>query len=87
MKYHHLTTDARCQIYALKSMGKKQNEIAKHLGVSAPTICRELKRNAGKKGYRYKLADAKAINKGSSIHLTLFVTLKCVNKATCQMNT
>ena len=63
MKYHHLTTDERCKIYTLKSTGKKQNEIAKYLNVSASTICRELKRNRGKKGYRYKLADAKAIER------------------------
>jgi IS30 family transposase len=57
MGYHHLTTDERSQIYILKSTGKNQNEIARLLGVSAPTICRELKRNAGQKGYRYKQAD------------------------------
>ena len=60
MKYHQLTTEERSQIYALKSTGKKQNEIAQHLGMSASTICRELQRNAGKKGYRYKQANAKA---------------------------
>ncbi len=66
MGYHHLTTDARSQIYILKSIGKKQNEISKLLGISAPTICRELKRNAGKKGYRYKQADKKAIERRSN---------------------
>ncbi len=60
MKYHQLTTDERSQIYALKSMGMKQNDIAKHLEVSASTICRELERNSGRKGYRYKQANEKA---------------------------
>jgi len=60
MGYHHLTTDERCQIYALKSTGKPQNQIAKHLGISESTICRELKRNSGKKGYRHKQASEKA---------------------------
>jgi len=60
MGYHHLTTDERCQIYALMSTGSMQKEIAKHLGVSEPTISRELKRNSGQKGYRYKQASEKA---------------------------
>ena len=60
MGYHHLTTDERCQIYALKSTGSLQKEIARHLGVSEPTISRELKRNSGQKGYRHKQASEKA---------------------------
>ena len=63
MGYHHLATEERCQIYALKSTGKTQKEIAEHLGVSAPTISRELKRNSGERGYRYRQADEKAINR------------------------
>jgi transposase, IS30 family len=61
--YKHLTTEARCQIYAFKSTGSTQKKIAEHIGVSAATICRELKRNSGKKGYRYKQADEKAIKR------------------------
>lgn len=60
MKYHHLTTVASSQIYALLSTGLTQKAIAEHLGVSPSTISRELKRNAGKKGYRYKQASEKA---------------------------
>ena len=55
--YHHLTRDQRCQIYALKAIkfkgGIPQAEIAREVGVSASTVSRELKRNGGKKGYRY----------------------------------
>ena len=37
----------------LKKVGKNQKEIAELLvGVSPGTICRELKRNKGQKGYR-----------------------------------
>lgn len=61
MKYCHLTTDSRSQIYALKSIGHSQQAIAKHLGVSASTICRELKRNTGQRGYRCKQAEQKAV--------------------------
>lgn len=60
MRYKHLTTEARCQLYALKSMGHTQKEIALHLGVSKSTISREVKRNSGQKGYRYQQADKKA---------------------------
>ena len=60
MGYFHLTTEGRCQIYTLQSIGKTQKEIAAYLGVSASTISRELKRNSGKKGYRYKQASDKA---------------------------
>ena len=63
MKYKHLTTDSRCQIYALKSTGHRQKAIAKHLGVAASTISRELKRNIGKHCYRYKQADRKSIDR------------------------
>ena len=49
MKYHHLAIEERCQIYTLMSTGNTQKEIAKHLGVSTSTICRELKKIQGKK--------------------------------------
>lgn len=63
MKYNHLTTEKRCQIYTLKSTGMSQKEIAKYLGVSASTISRELQRNSGKKGYRYKQANDIALER------------------------
>ena len=63
MKYHHLTTDARCQINTLKSTGKTQKEIAIYLGVSPSTISRELKRNTGHRGYRYQQANEKAMER------------------------
>lgn len=60
MQYQHLTYEARCQIYALKSSGFTQKAIASSLNVSPSSICRELKRNCGKKGYRYKQAQEKS---------------------------
>lgn len=63
MGYYHLTTESRSQIYALKSMGHTQKEIAEHLGISPSTICRELQRNTGGRGYRSKQADQKAIER------------------------
>jgi IS30 family transposase len=58
--YQHLTYEQRCQIYALKKSGFSQNATAKQLGVSQSTISKELPRNSGGNGYRYKHAHEKA---------------------------
>ena len=58
--YSHLTNYQRCQLYTLKKRGEKQSVIAKELKVSASTICRELQRNRGGRGYRFKQANEKA---------------------------
>ena len=58
--YHHLDRDQRCQLYALKERGDSLTAIAQVLGVHCSSVCRELRRNTGKRGYRYKLADDKA---------------------------
>lgn len=58
--YHHLTYDKRCQIYALLKRGFSQSQIAKDLQVHQSTISREVGRNKGKRGYRYKQAQEKA---------------------------
>jgi len=60
MEYNHLTSEQRCQIYTLRSIGKNQKEIAEHLEVSPSTISREIRRNSGLKGYRNQQADFKA---------------------------
>jgi len=54
--YHHLTYEQRCQIYALKKRDFSLSLIAVDLGVSKSTVCREIKRNSGEKGYRFKQA-------------------------------
>jgi IS30 family transposase len=58
--YHHLTYETRCQIYALKQRGDSAAKIAKQLHVNRSTVSREIQRNSGGKGYRYKQADANA---------------------------
>ncbi len=63
MRYKQLTKDERCQINTLVSTGMMQKDIAGHLGVSPSTICRELKRNVGQRGYRYRQADIKAVGR------------------------
>jgi IS30 family transposase len=57
----HLTRDERCQIYTLLQSGKSGRAIAKFLGVHHSTISRELKRNRGCRGYRYRQANNQAV--------------------------
>ena len=52
MTYTQLTQEQRYQIYALLKMEHSQSEIAKVIGVHRATVCREIKRNCGKRGYR-----------------------------------
>lgn len=69
--YHHLTYEQRCQLYILKKRGDSPTSIARALDVHRSTIYRELRRNQGGKGYRFKQAQRKAIdrrNKTSSRH-------------------
>ena len=54
--YRHLTYEDRCQIYALRKSGSTSSEIAAHLNVHRSTVNREIERNSGEKGYRFKQA-------------------------------
>lgn len=58
--YRRLTAEDRCQIYALNKQGGTQQQIAEHLGVSQSAVSRELRRNSGSRGYRFKQAQEKA---------------------------
>lgn len=55
-RYRQLTYEQRCQIEVLKKRGLSQIEIGRAIGVSQPTISRELARNTGQRGYRHKQA-------------------------------
>ena len=59
-KYRRITYEDRCQIYALSKRGVSQESIAGVLGVSQSTVSREICRNRGQRGYRFKQAEAKA---------------------------
>ena len=61
--YKHLTYEQRCQIYALKQGNLTQKEIAETTGSTQPTISRELRRNKGLRGYRYKQAHENALQR------------------------
>ena len=61
--YAKLTQIQRYQIDALLKMGHSQSEIARGLGVHKSTISREMQRNTGKRGYRPKQAQQKALER------------------------
>jgi len=69
MSHKQLAQEQRYQIYALKKAGVKDTEIANILQVHKSTICRELKRNAGGRGYRPRQAHSLTLSrKRNSIH-------------------
>jgi IS30 family transposase len=55
--YSHVTRDQRNQIYALRSSRFSLRAVAERVGLSASTVCRELKRNASPQGYNVDFAD------------------------------
>lgn len=59
-KYKHLSQEQRYHIYALRKAGFSQKFIAQELQVSPSTICREIRRNKGLKGYRPQQAHRNA---------------------------
>ena len=59
--YQQLTREQRYQIYVLKKAGHPQTEIAEVVGLHKSSICRELKRNSGQRGYRPKQAQRLAL--------------------------
>jgi len=61
--YQQLTLEQRYGIYSLKKTGHNQTEIATVTGVHKSTISRELRRNHGERGYRYRQAHRKAIER------------------------
>ena len=63
MSYNQLTQCQRYQIHALLKSERNQTEIAETVGVHKSTICREVRRNRGQRGYRPKQAHQKAVNR------------------------
>jgi IS30 family transposase len=56
MNYKHLSQIERYQIYSLMKAQHNITQIARLLGRDKSTISRELRRNAGCRGYRAKQA-------------------------------
>ena len=59
-KYRRIKYEDRCQIYALSKRGSSQESISEVLVVSQSAVSREMHRNRGQRGYRFKQAQAKA---------------------------
>jgi IS30 family transposase len=66
MTYTHLTQEERYQIHDLQHQGLSLVEIAQQLDRHASTIGRELRRNAGQRGYRPAQAHEKASSRQTS---------------------
>lgn len=62
-KHQQLTQEQRYHIEHCRKRGVSQSEIAEDIGVHKSTISRELKRNKGLRGYRYKQAQRKALER------------------------
>ena len=76
--YLHLTCEQRCQIYALLQSGLEAH-IARQIGVDPSTISRELVRNTGARGYRFKQAHEKASPNFNTIKIGSFWRLIPLN--------
>ena len=63
MRYKQLTFEQRVELKAYLKVGYSQVKIAQLLGVNRSTVCREIKRNTGKRGYRYKQAHQQALGR------------------------
>lgn len=61
--YNHLNLEKRSQIYALRATKISTAEIARILQCHPSTITREIKRNTGNRGYPYKQANGKAVER------------------------
>ena len=55
--YKHLTSEERHYIAIGIKQGMSKNKIAQNLNRSHSTIIREIRRNTGKRGYRFNQAD------------------------------
>ena len=71
--YTQLTQEQRYQISAMKKIGSSQKEIAEEIGVNKGTISREVRRNAGERGYRPKQAHEKALRRRSKAQVQIGV--------------
>lgn len=60
-----MTQDIRSQIYALKATGTSLRTIASFVGYNVSNISREIAQNTGGRGYRYKQAHGKAVDRRS----------------------
>ena len=72
--YQHLTQEERYMIYQLLKNGYSIRKIAARLCRSCSTISREIKRNKGKRGYRFKQAQRMAQHRLKTAHRILQIS-------------
>ncbi len=77
--YQQLTYEQRCQISALNKRGNSQREIAETVGTSQSSISRELARNKGERGYRYKQAQEKSVQRRRAASKATKMTSKMIS--------
>ena len=61
--YKQLSYKQPCQIYALKDISQSQQVIAQEIGINQSSVSRELQRNTGQRGYRFKQAQTLCCNR------------------------
>lgn len=69
-KFYRLFTENRKTIYNMNQADFSQTEIGRAIGFSESAVSKELRRNKGKRGYRYKQADELAKAKGRAAVIT-----------------
>ena len=79
MKYNHITAEQRYTIDVLLRQKKSRKEIAQTIGVSLSTLCRELKRNSGPRGYHWQNAQLKAVDRQRRLQNYRCLTLEIRN--------
>ena len=65
--YRRFEYEDRCQLHALVKQGLTQEEMAETLGFSQGAISRELRRNRGARGYRFKQAQNKTVHRQHAV--------------------
>ena len=86
----HLSYEERCQIYSHLQNNLSQREIAILIGRNQSVISREIRRNSGNRGYRFKQANNKALARksdASSCPSTMIPsTISLIKKALIETN-
>lgn len=75
MPYTHLAQEERFPVHKHLQAGRSYSEIGRELGRHHATISREVKRNTGGRGYRYKQANEFAKRRRCEEHCPLSISV------------
>lgn len=73
-RYQHLAQEERYMIYQLRKQEFSIRKISRMISRSPSTVFRELQRNTGKRGYRYKQAHSLSLSRRQNSHRNLRIT-------------